>query len=82
VLAALLRRGAIVVTTNFDRLIEIAYARTAPPGELPLRIAFTDEHFPPAGPPADTPPTLWKIHGTLTAAGRPMRDSLQRLSIQ
>src|ERR1044072_5800137 len=66
VLAELVRRGSVVMTTNFDRLIEVAYQRTAKPGELPLRVVYNDAQFPSDGPSHSKEPVLWKLHGSLS----------------
>ncbi len=75
-LAALIRRGAVVMTTNFDRLIEIAYA-TLFDGQPALRVVCSDGDFDPRGPAATDAPTLWKLHGSLSVDGRSTRRSLQ-----
>jgi hypothetical protein len=82
ILAELIRRGATVMTTNFDRLIEIAYQRTACPGEQALCIVHEDAEFPVEGPSAAKSPTLWKLHGSLSVAGAPTRRSLQATMVQ
>lgn len=74
-LAELIHEGAIVVTTNFDRLIEIAWHRLY--GEAQLEIAVFNEDFPPSGPDPGSPPTLWKIHGSLSVDTHDTRRSVQ-----
>jgi len=61
-LAALLAAGAIVMTTNFDCLIEIAFARLH--GGRKLRVVSADADFPTQAPPQSAEPTLWKLHGS------------------
>ena len=63
ILAQLIRAGAVVMTVNFDTLIEIAYARSATTGDKPLRVIAVDEDFPPEIPDNGAP-VLWKLHGT------------------
>lgn len=77
VLAELIRSGAIVVTTNFDRLIEIAWERLVGPDGPALAVAAFDRDFPPGLPDGAAPPTLYKIHGSLSVGGRDTRASLQ-----
>lgn len=62
-LAALIRSGVAVMTTNFDRLIELAYKRLFA-GEV-LKVVYSDDGFPTDGPIADGPDTLWKLHGSI-----------------
>lgn len=71
-LAALIHSGHVVMTTNFDRLIELAYADLFP-SEVPLRIACFDGDF----AADDGKPALWKLHGSLSVGERATRDSVQ-----
>jgi hypothetical protein len=80
--AELIRRGALVMTTNFDRLIEMAYRRTAKSDDRPLRVIHEDADFPEPGSLGDGAPTLWKLHGSLSVDGRSTRASLQATIIQ
>lgn len=73
-LAELIHEGAIVVTTNFDRLIEIAWHRLY--ANEHLEIAVFNEDFPPSADDV-AGPTLWKIHGSLSVDGRDTRRSVQ-----
>jgi hypothetical protein len=82
VLAELIRRGSVVLTTNFDRLIEIAYERSRKPGEPVLRVVYDDAQFPADGPQPVDGPTLWKLHGTLSVDGQSTRASLQATIVQ
>jgi hypothetical protein len=82
ILAELIRRGTTVITTNFDRLIEIAYMLSSQDTEPPLRVAHEDIDFPESGPAAVTRPTLWKLHGSLSIDGKPTRASLQSTLVQ
>jgi SIR2-like protein len=82
VLAELVRRGSVVMTTNFDRLIEVAYQRTAKPGELPLRVVYNDAEFPSDGLSHSKEPVLWKLHGSLSVGGQSTRASLQATLVQ
>lgn len=76
ILAQLIRSHHIVVTTNFDRLIEVAYARIATEDDPPLRVVCMDDDFPETGPPPDQP-TLWKLHGSISVNGQDTRHSIQ-----
>jgi hypothetical protein len=76
VLAELIRAGATVITTNFDRLIEIAWNRLHGRNESSLRVAAFSEDFP-EDLPDRCPPTLWKLHGSLSIDGRDTRNSVQ-----
>jgi len=68
-LAALAKAGVVrfIVTSNFDRLLERAFAR----GGVPLDVHSTAAHFESlaarleAGPPPDAPCQLIKLHGTV-----------------
>ena len=82
VLAELLRRGAIVMTTNFDRLIEIAFERTMKPGEPALRVVHDDARFVTTDSADARTPTLWKLHGSLTVDGKATRESVQATLVQ
>ncbi|MBB3177175.1 SIR2 family protein [Variovorax sp. Sphag1AA] len=78
VIAELIRRHAVVMTTNFDRLIEVAYHRSMKPGDAPLRVVHLDDGFAlDHAPGPGTPPTLWKLHGSLSVDGRSTRESVQ-----
>ena len=57
-----------MLTTNFDRLIEIAYERLNPGDWPPLTVAIDDEDFP-SDLSAAHAPTLWKLHGSLSRDG-------------
>jgi hypothetical protein len=74
-LAALARRGVVVLTTNFDDLIEQAYREL--PGAPPLHVAVFDEDFPDGAPEPADGPALWKLHGSFVRAGADTRSSLQ-----
>jgi len=80
ILAELIRRGAVVMTTNFDRLIEIAYQRTMAPSAPPLRVVYEDAEFQLDG--AVMVPTLWKLHGSLSVSGQSTRASVQATIVQ
>ena len=82
VLAELLRRGAIVMTTNFDRLIEIAFERTMKPGEPALRVVHDNARFETTDSTDAQTPTLWKLHGSLTVDGKATRESVQATLVQ
>jgi hypothetical protein len=75
-LASLIHAGCVVMTTNFDTLIEQAYAALAFDGG-PLRVIYRDEDFPTAGPGAGAPATLWKLHGSLDRSADATRQSVQ-----
>jgi len=77
VLADLIRQGAVVITTNFDRLIEIAWTRLSMADGKKLQVAAFDGDFPREGVVPEGPPTLWKIHGSLSVDGRDTRASVQ-----
>jgi hypothetical protein len=77
ILAHLIRAGHVVITTNFDRLIEIAYAHINGKDDPPLRVVYMDEDFPDRGPSYNDPPTIWKIHGSLSVNGMNTRNSIQ-----
>lgn len=77
ILARLIMLGHVVITTNFDRLIECAYGELAGPETPPLRVACMDEEFDPAFAADTARPTLWKIHGSLSVDGRDTRKSVQ-----
>ena len=74
-LAEMIAAGCLVMTTNFDTLIEAAYARPRAPDAPVLRVAVYSDEFP-SEPPSGGPPTLWKLHGSLTRDGVPTRDSI------
>src|SRR6201996_3750352 len=82
VLAELLRRGAIVMTTNFDHLIEIAFERTVKPGEPALRVVHDNARFETTDSTDAQTPTLWKLHGSLTVDGNATRESVQATPVQ
>lgn len=77
ILAQLIRSRHIVVTTNFDRLIEVAYARLASPDDPPLRVVCMDNDFPETVPSVADQPTLWKVHGSMSVNGEDTRQSIQ-----
>ena len=77
ILAQLLRSHHIVVTTNFDRLIELAYARLAAKDDPPLRVVCMDDDFPETVPSVADQPTLWKLHGSISVNGEDTRRSIQ-----
>lgn len=77
ILAQLIRSHHIVVTTNFDRLIEVAYSRLATESEPPLRVACMDDDFPATVPSVEDQPTLWKLHGSFSVNGQDTRQSIQ-----
>jgi len=77
ILAHLIRAGHVVVTTNFDGLIEKAFAHINGKDDLPLRVVYMDEDFPDRGPSYDDPPTIWKLHGSLSVNGMNTRNSIQ-----
>lgn len=66
-LAALVQVGVVVMTTNFDRLIESAFERLTHGRHL--RVICSDKDFPGDGPKPGEVPTLWKLHGSLEARG-------------
>lgn len=74
VLADLIRAGATVMTTNFDRLIEIAWRHLT---GTDMAVAAFDDDFPTRLPDIETVPTLWKLHGSLSIAGQDTRASVQ-----
>src|SRR6185503_15242464 len=80
VLAELIRAGALVVMTNFDRLIEIAWNRLYGGDGPPLRVAAFSHDFP-ENLPNRNQPTLWKLHGSLSIDGRDTRNSIQAWGI-
>jgi hypothetical protein len=75
-LAKLIRAGHVVMTVNVDRLVELAY-ENLPDSAPQLRVAYRDGDFPPEGPPVGAPPTLWKLHGSLSVSGCETRQSVQ-----
>ena len=77
ILAQLIRSHHIVVTTNFDRLIEVAYARLATEADPPLRVVCMDEDFPETVSSVADQPTLWKLHGSMSVNGEDTRRSIQ-----
>ena len=77
ILAQLIRSRHIVVTTNFDRLIEVAYARLASPDDPPLRVVCMDDDFPETVPSVADQPALWKVHGSMSVNGADTRQSIQ-----
>ena len=77
ILAEMIRHGHTVITTNFDRLIEVAYARLPGASDMPLKVVCMDEDFPDKGLPQDGKPTLWKIHGSMTVDGKDTMASVQ-----
>ena len=77
VLADLLRTGHVVLTTNFDRLIEMAYERIRKPSDPRLHVVYEDQDFPITGPGANGAPTLWKLHGSCSVFGQNTRHSIQ-----
>jgi hypothetical protein len=81
ILAELIRRGAVVMTTNFDRLIEVAYQRSMKPGDAPLRVVYDDAEFD-EGLIHKGAPSLWKLHGSLSVAGQSTRASVQATVVQ
>src|SRR5688572_27264537 len=82
VLAELIRRGAVVMTTNFDRLIEIAYRLSGKPGEEPLLVVCEDAEFTPDQALSGKRRTLWKLHGSISVAGKSARASVQATILQ
>jgi SIR2-like domain len=76
-LAGMVRAGMLVMTTNFDRLIEIAYAQLADPKARPLRVVHEDTDFAFEAARSDNRPTLWKLHGSVSVNGMETRQSLQ-----
>jgi NAD-dependent SIR2 family protein deacetylase len=80
-LAELIRAGCIVVTTNFDTLIELAYEQSSTSSEPRLNVVCFDEDFPETGPSDGDRPTLWKIHGSLDLSQPGARRSIQATMI-
>jgi hypothetical protein len=74
-LAELARSGVVVLTTNFDDLIERAYAEL--PDAPPLHVGVFDAEFPDRAPEPDDGPALWKLHGSFERDGVDTRASLQ-----
>ncbi len=72
VLASALSRGHVVITTNFDTMIEQAYQETQPNGP-PLTVLFTEHHCASLAPGEPSGPLLLKLHGSV-------RDSKRRQS--
>ena len=73
-LASLVHTGCVVMTTNFDTLVEQAYQQLNPGNWPELRVAIYNSEFPANGP--DAVPTLWKLHGSLSRGGTQTRDSI------
>ncbi len=75
-LARFIHEGNVVMTTNFDRLIEVAFQILYP--HQSLRVACYDNDFDFGDiAAAVSTPTLWKLHGSLSVDGRSTLDSLQ-----
>jgi hypothetical protein len=64
-LAELIRKGCLVMTTNFDSLIERAFDCRRGSEESSLTVVASDADFPDSGLPPRARPTLWKLHGTV-----------------
>ncbi len=73
VLADLIAAGHVVMTVNFDALIEVAYSRLFPSGPS-LSVAIYDDDFLPAA--RKSGPFLWKLHGSLSRGGIDTRESV------
>jgi hypothetical protein len=73
-LAALARSGVVILTTNFDDLIERAYGDL--PDAPPLRVAVFDDEFPDVGAIANGP-SLWKLHGSFRRGTEDARASMR-----
>jgi hypothetical protein len=77
ILASLILEGAVVMTVNFDTLIESAYSYIAPAVAPPLQVALYDDDFPDDGSWCDPTPRLWKLHGSMRVGEKTTRASIQ-----
>ena len=67
-LASIVAANGIVLTTNFDRLIETAY-RNSYAEHAKVAAYDADFHY--------APRTVWKLHGSISIDGRDTRDSIK-----